>query len=542
MGRTLCKLAKNSRSESLSLPLVAGEFVFYTEFTVKKEEGVFSMADKIMEQALEILRHQRYYDSIQGLMGWDLWEGLSKKGQPYRGEVSGYFTRQALAELKSPETRKVVDALKERKPEDFEDIYLKGAAHELCQRYDRAVQVPEDLQVEVRNYTGQAQMVWRDALDKNSFEFYKPTIKGLFELKKRVAEAIDPNRPAFDVLCGTVDKGIDTQRVQQLFAGLKKGIVEIMEQIAPQHEKIDTSVLETPYTHQQRRDAAFEINLLTGFDPDCAHDSQVLHGMCTGVGPRDSRIAISYKGVWGGIFTMLHEGGHARYGYSSNDRAVECSLWGGLSGAMHEGQARFYENIIGKSPEFWRLAYPVAVKHFPYLKDVPMEKFYMAQMKVQPSLHRITADELTYSLHPIIRFEMEKDYFDGKTNTDDFEEIWREKYKETFGLVLKDAREGVLQDIHWASGHIGYFQSYTLGNLYGGQMLHAMKKVLPNFDELVEKGEFAPINQWLYDNVHQFGRAMTPTEVLLHATGEELTETYFLDYLRDKYLNKLRNI
>ena len=199
MGRTLCKLAKNSLSESLSLPLVAGEFVFYTEFTVKKEEGVFSMADKIMEQALEILRHQRYYDSIQGLMGWDLWEGLSKKGQPYRGEVSGYFTRQALAELKSPETRKVVDALKERKPEDFEDIYLKGAAHELCQRYDRAVQVPEDLQVEVRNYTGQAQMAWRDALDKNSFEFYKPTIKGLFELKKRVAEAIDPNRPAFDV-------------------------------------------------------------------------------------------------------------------------------------------------------------------------------------------------------------------------------------------------------------------------------------------------------------------------------------------------------
>ena len=239
---------------------------------------------------------------------------------------------------------------------------------------------------------------------------------------------------------------------------------------------------------------------------------------------------------------MLHEGGHARYGYSSNDRAVECGLWGGLSGAMHEGQARFYENIIGKSPEFWRLAYPVAVKHFPYLKDVPMEKFYMAQMKVQPSLHRITADELTYSLHPIIRFEMEKDCFDGKTSTDDFEEIWREKYKETFGLVPKDAREGVLQDIHWASGHIGYFQSYTLGNLYGGQMLHAMKKVLPNFDELVEKGEFAPINQWLYDNVHQFGRAMTPTEVLLHATGEELTETYFLDYLRDKYLNKLRNI
>ena len=135
---------------------------------------------------------------------------------------------------------------------------------------------------------------------------------------------------------------------------------------------------------------------------------------------------------------------------------------------------------------------------------------------------------------------MEKDWFDGKTKTDDFEEIWRTKYQETFGLTPKDAREGVLQDIHWASGHVGYFQSYTLGNLYGGQLLHAMKKVLPDFDGLIAMGDFAPINQWLYDNVHQYGRALDPKEVLEKATGEALTEQYFLEYLRDKYLNKLK--
>ncbi len=498
------------------------------------------MAVKTMERAIEILREQRYYDSIQGLMGWDLWEGLSKKGQPYRSEVSGYFTRQALEQLKAPETAKIVAELKEMKPEDFGDVYERGAAHELISRYQNAVQVPEDLQVELRNYTGRAQMAWRDALDHNSFEEYKPWIAGLFELKRRVADAIDPNKPAFDVLCDTVDEGIDTAEVGRLFASLKTGIVDILDTIRDQHAAIDTSVLDVEYTHQQIRDTAFEINLLTGFDDACAHDSQVLHGMCTGVGPRDSRIAISYKGTWGGIFTMMHEGGHGRYNYGSCDRAVECGLWGGLSGAMHEGQARFYENIIGKSPEFWELAYPVVLKHFPQLKQVPMEKFYMALMQVKPSVHRITADELTYSLHPILRFEMEKDWFDGKTKTDDFQEIWNAKYQETFGLTPKDAREGVLQDIHWASGHVGYFQSYTLGNLYGGQMLHAMGKQVPDFDGCVRKGDFAPINQWLYDNVHQYGRAFTPKELLLKATGEELTEKYFLDYLRQKYLVKLR--
>ncbi len=498
------------------------------------------MASKTMEKAKEILRQQRYYDSVQGLMGWDLWEGLSAKGQPYRSEVSGFFTRQALDQLKSPETAKIVAELKEMADGDFEDLYQRGMAKELCRRYQSAVQVPADLQVELRNYTGKAQLAWRDALDADSFEQYKPWIAGLFDLKKRVAEAIDPNKPAFDVLCDTVDQGIDAAEVARLFAGLKKGVVEILDQIRDQHAAIDTSVLETEYTHQQRRDMAFEINMLTGFDDQCAHDSQVLHGMCTGVGPRDCRIAISYKGCWGGVFTMLHEGGHARYGYNSNDQAVENGLWGGLGGAMHEGQARFYENIIGKSPEFWGLAYPVAQKYFPYLKNVPMEKFYMALMQVKPSLQRITADELTYSLHPIIRFEMEKDWFDGKTKTDDFEEIWRAKYQETFGLAPKGAREGVLQDIHWASGHVGYFQSYTLGNLYDGQLLHAMKKTLPDFDGLVAKGDFAPINQWLYDNVHQYGRAMSPKETLEKATGEALTEQYFLDYLREKYLVKLK--
>ncbi len=237
------------------------------------------MASKTMEKAKEILRQQRYYDSVQGLMGWDLWEGLSAKGQPYRSEVSGFFTRQALDQLKAPETAKIVAELEEMGDGDFEDLYQRGMAKELCRRYAMATRAPADLQVELRNYTGKAQLAWRDALEANSFEQYKPWIAGLFELKKRMAEAIDPNKPAFDVLCDTVDQGIDTAEAARLFAGLKAGVVEILNQIRDRHAAIDVSVLDTEYTHQQRRDMAFEINMLTGFDDKCAHDSQVLHGM-----------------------------------------------------------------------------------------------------------------------------------------------------------------------------------------------------------------------------------------------------------------------
>lgn len=498
------------------------------------------MSNQAVKRAVELVREQRYYDSIQGLMGWDLWAGLSKEGQPYRKEVSGYFTKQALSVLKSSDTARLVNELKELPESAFSDIYEKAAANALIERYTRAVQIPDELQIELRNFTGEAQRAWQDSIKMNSFENYKPWLKDLFELKKRVANAIDPNANPFDVLCDTVDKGIDTKEVGRIFSALKVGIGDILNEIKDEHAKIDDSKIAVKCDAKRIRDMAVEVNALTGFNYDCGKDSETVHGMCTGVGPRDSRIAISYRGdPWGGAFTMLHEGGHGRYGYNSCKRAIECGVWGGVSGAMHEGQARFYENIIGRSYEFIKLAYPVMVKHFPEIKDVSVEEFYKAVNKVSPSLVRLGADELTYSLHPIIRFEIEQDYFNGKIRTDDFMEAWNAKYEECFGLTPKNVKEGVLQDIHWASGHIGYFQSYTLGNIYGGQLLNTMLKKTPDLYAQIEKGNFAPVNDFLYENIHQYGSAAyTPKELIMNATGEPLTEKYFLEYLRRKYVGK----
>ena len=498
------------------------------------------MSNPKVKRAIEIVKEQRYYDSIQGLMSWDIWEGLSKEGQPYRSEVSGYFTQHALNLLKSKETEKLVGELKELDDSAFADIYERAAVKNLIERYTKATQIPDELQVEMRKFTAEAQRIWQDCLKINSFEAYKPTLKGLFDLKMKVANAINPHANPFDVLCDSVDKGIDTAEVGRIFAELKVGIKDILDQIKDEHAAIDESKVRFQCETKRIRDMAYDVNTLTGFNYDCGKDSETVHGMCTGVGPRDSRIAISYRGdPWGGMFTMLHEGGHGRYNYGSHPRAIECGVWGGVGGAMHEGQARFYENMVGRSYEFIKYAYPTMVKHFPEIKDITPEEFYKIVNKVTPSLNRIGADELTYSLHPIIRFEIEKEFFNGNIKTDDFMELWDAKYEECFGLRPKNVKEGVLQDIHWASGHVGYFQSYTLGNVYGGQLLHKMLEKTPDLYQQMEKGNFAPVNDFLYEHIHQYGNsAYTPKELIVNATGEELTEKYFLEYLRNKYLKK----
>ena len=498
------------------------------------------MSNPTVKKAIELVKEQRYFDSIQGLMSWDLWAGLSKEGQPYRGEVSGYFTRQALSLLTSSDTAKLVDELKQLDDSAFADIYEKAAVNALIDRYTKAVMIPPELQIKLRNFTGEAQRAWQDSIKMDSFENYKPWLKGLFDLKLQIAEAINPNANPFDVLCDTVDKGIDTAEVGRMFGELKKGIGEILNEIKDEHAAIDDSKIRIPCDVKRIRDMAYDVNALTGYNYDCGRDSETVHGMCTSIGPKDTRIAISYRGdPWAGMFTMLHEGGHGRYGHNSHPRAIECGVWGGVRGAMHEGQARFYENMVGRSFEFIKYAYPTILKHFPEIKDVPVEDFYKMVNKVTPGLVRMGSDELTYSLHPIIRFEIEKDFFDGKIKTDDFEEVWNAKYQECFGMTPKNVKEGVLQDIHWASGHVGYFQSYTLGNLYCGQLLNSMLKVHPDLYAKMEKGNFDPVNSYLYEHIHQYGsNAYTPKELIVNATGEQLNEKYFLEYLRRKYLGK----
>jgi len=214
---------------------------------------------------------------------------------------------------------------------------------------------------------------------------------------------------------------------------------------------------------------------------------------------------------------------------------VEHHLWGGIFGGIHKSQSRFYEHIIGKSEEMWEFFYPEIQKRLPGLKDVTQEDFYKGINKVQPSLRRILADELTYSLHPIIRYELEKDIFDGKVSFDNLPDAWNDKYEEYLGIRPQNDRDGVLQDGHWTMGMIGYFQSYALGNLYGGQFLNTLLKEVPDVYKQIALGNFTPLNDWLTDNLYAMSNLYSPAETVKRVTGESLKSNYFLSYLQRKY-------
>lgn len=488
-----------------------------------------------IKKAGEILKTQRYYNSIGALMSWDLWQGLPARGRGYRQEVSGYFTKEKLNLISGNETKKVVEYLRELDDSRYENIYHKAAARNLIKNYDRAVKIPVDLQIEMNNFTSEAQLVWKDALSKSDFDLYKPYIKRLFELKTKVAQSINKEQNPFDVLVGDVDEGLTVGRVDRLFSELKIAVVDILNRVREKNEETYDRILNLEVDKETVKRVCTKIVEEAFFDKDKATYWEVIHPVCIGVGPNDIRITTNFNKLFSGIFSMLHECGHGVYEYSSNKEVVDMGIWGGISGAMHESQSRFYENIIGKSPEFWTYFYPMLQEEVKGLRNVDLCDFYGAINRVRPTLRRIEADELTYNLHPIIRFEMEKEYFLGKLSTDDFYEAWNAKYKEYLGIEPQNAKDGVLQDVHWASGHIGYFQSYTLGNIYGGQFRNKMLEDIPDLYARIAKGDFSLLNAWNYENIHQYGNLYSPNDLIVKITGEEIQSKYFIEYLYNKF-------
>lgn len=377
-------------------------------------------------------------------MALDLWQGLPIDGRDYRQEVNSYFTKQRLELIASAETKKLVEYFREIDENKYKNQYEKAPARVLIEQYDDVMEIPIDLQLEMSNFTAKAQMVWKEALKNTDFDLYKPYMKEMFELKAKVTQAIDNTKEPFDALVSSVDVGMTVEKINQLFGELKAAIVSILSEIREKHASIDTSCLDISLDKDKIRKIGTHIVESTFFDKNKATYWEVIHPVCACVGPTDVRITTYFHDLLPSIFSILHECGHGVYHYSSNPKVVEHCLWGDIQGAMHESQARFYENIIGKSKEFWQHFYPFLQDEIEELRKFTLEEFYMAINKAQPSLKRLEADELTYSLHPIIRFEMENDYFAGKLKIDNFEEVWNAKYKDYLGIEPKNAREGVL--------------------------------------------------------------------------------------------------
>ena len=475
-----------------------------------------------------------YYNSISGILGIDQWGGLPEAGVPYRLQVNDFLNDRKRDLYFTPEADELAAFCKEHPvgDDDIETAQIRGFLKQRSFYLD----VPKDLFDEFNRKRVESMSAWKQAREAQDFDIFKPYMKEVFELRKKIALALRPREDPFATLVDLTDEGLHIDDISAEFQKLRRGIVSIRRKIEESGLQFDNSFLKQEQNAEDMMNFAKSLAREVGYRDDMGgYNEKVIHAFCSTIGPRDARISTAKHGRPSLMTTVLHESGHAMYGYSSNDAVAAAGLYGGIPGGFHEGQARFIENFIGRSRAFIHHIYPRLVKTFPAYAAISEEAYYQGLNKVASTCKRTEADEVTYNLHVIIRFELERDYFAGKLTIDQMRDAWNDKYEEYLGIRPQNDTEGILQDMHWTGSWIGYFQSYALGNIYDGMIYNAICKDLPNFSQLVEAGEFSPIISWLTENIWQYGRSVTTMDLLNKFSPNGLDAQPLLDYLDDKF-------
>ena len=397
--------------------------------------------------------------------------------------------------------------------------------------------IPMDQYIELQKLMVEADDVWHKAKEENNWPLFAPVLEKVFDFHKRIAAWVAPEKDPYDYWLNEFEEGLNKEKCEAFFSTLRARIVPIIEKVkaAPQ---LDNSMLLGHFPADKQEKLALWLMETMGLDLDHVGLATTEHPFTTSLGSHfDERITTNYHEDYlaSSLYSVIHEGGHALYDTGSDAGLAYTAADGGVSMGIHESQSRFYENIIGRSKAFCRLIFPKLQELFPeQMAGHSAEDLYKAVNRAEPGLIRIEADELTYALHIMVRYEMEKRYFAGELKIDDFPAQWNALYKDYLGVDVPDDSHGVLQDTHWAIGAIGYFPSYALGSAYGAQFLRKMGESI-NVEECIAAGNFAPINEWNRDRIWRHGSLLKPAEVFASATGEEFDPNVFCDYLEAKF-------
>jgi len=495
-----------------------------------------SSAERRLQEYLELIKRMKSYEEALGVLYWDMRTGAPRKGHEARAEVLGVLSTDLFKLGTSEQMGELLEALTE--PATFESLSLvhRRSVAESKKEYDRSKKIPPDLYQKYVVQTSQAESVWEEAKPKNDFAMFRPYLEQVLDYTKQFVELWGYEDNKYDTLLDAYEPGMTVAKLDPLFDGLRRKLVPLVTAIS-EREPLDTSFMRRNVPVERQKAFSEFILKEIGYDFDAGRLDPTAHPFATGLNPGDVRVTTRYieDDFKNALFSSIHEGGHALYEQNISWELLGTNLCTGTSLGIHESQSRLWENMIGRSREFWERYYGDFLRMTPELSDVPLEAFYRAVNEVKPSLIRTEADELTYNLHIMIRYELEKELVNDRLQVADLPEAWNAKYKDYLGIVPPNDTEGVLQDVHWSSGGFGYFPSYSLGNMYAAQMMDAMKKALPDFDAHVAKGEFGPVKDWLTDRIYKHGKVLTPTEVIRNVAGAELDPTYLTSYLETKY-------
>lgn len=488
---------------------------------------------KAYEQLQPYLERAQAFQTAKVLFEWDNETLAPKKAGQNTSKVVGTLSSEYFSVITDPQVKKLVKECQE------EDLGQKEAAivRELAEEIEKLERVPANEYREFSQLASEGTRIWADARRNKDFESFAPTLKKLVEYTKKFASyRAKEGQKLYDVLLEDYEKGFDMETLDRFFGTLRQQLVPFLKKVTESEVEIEDDFLTGDYKDEDQEAIGRFFAEYVGFDFDRGVMAVSAHPFTTNLHNKDVRVTTSYnRHVDDSLFSVIHESGHAIYELGIPDELTQTLVGGGASMGMHESQSRFFENIIGRNEAFWAPVYPKLQQRFPQqLGNVPVEKFVKAVNKVEPSLIRTQADELTYSLHVMIRYEIEKMLIQEDLDVDKLPEIWADKYEEYLGVRPKDAAEGVLQDIHWSQGSFGYFPSYALGSAFGAQLYHYMKGQM-DFEGLLRAGEIGTIREFLRQHIHQYGKLKTSRQMLKEVTGEDFNPQYYIDYLVEKY-------
>ncbi|HYM67244.1 MAG TPA: carboxypeptidase M32, partial [Patescibacteria group bacterium] len=450
------------------------------------------------------------------LLDWDMEVNMPPGGVQSRGEQLSTLQSLAHARLSSDEVGSLLDALDGEVAGLPFDSFEASLVRVTRRDYEDARKLPPDLVSEIAIAGSKAREAWGKARRDNDFPLFAPFMEKNVELNRRVADAIGYEKRPYDALLNRTEPGLMTAELEALFAELKAATTPLIAAIARNEDAVDDAVLHRGFDPDLQVKYALDVTRRLGYDLERGRQDISTHPFETAFGPGDVRITtrVSKNFFNECLFGSIHECGHALYNQGIGHDIDRTLLWDAASPGFHESQSRMWENLVGRSLPFWRHFHPSLRKAFPKaLRGVDETAFYRAVNKCHPSLIRVEADEVTYNLHIIIRFELENELLEGRLKVADLPEAWNARFKSYLGIDVPNDREGVLQDIHWSSVAFAIFPGYSLGNLIGAQLMAQARTEIADLDGQFERGEFAPLLGWLRRNVHRHGRKFTPNEL-----------------------------
>lgn len=520
---------------------------------------------KTYEQLKQILREITHLSSAAGLLHWDLETYMPKEGAAMRGETISMVSALCHEKFTSPEFERLITELSTARQAGLLDEEIACVVREVWRDFSKAKKLPKEFVAELSRVTSNAHHVWVEARRKSDFSVFAPTLKKIIALNRTKAEYYGYERSPYNALIDEFEPDATIEDIVPVFEAVKGFLKERLDPGLPacrqawrrddkgergRHDERGTArdegrsdlladdVFAGEFDVEKQKIFCREILKYIGFPFERARLDETAHPFTQRFHPGDVRITTRYDrdNVFFSIGSTIHEAGHAFYDLGLADEHFGTPLGESLSLAIHESQSRLWENHVGKSRAFWTPLYPRLQEFFPEpFADISFEEFYRHLNRIKPSLIRTEADEVTYTMHIIIRFEMEREIIEGTLAVENIPAVWNQKVKHYLSIDVSDDAHGCLQDVHWSCGYFGYFPTYALGNLYAAQLFAAAERDILNLEEEIARGSFDHLREWLRTRVHVHGRRYAQDALIMNATGEKLNPRYFAEYITKKY-------